>query len=258
MQLFRNVFMLLFFLKLLFISTHVIGQAININNIEWPPFFFSNIKKGQQGFGKEILNFCLSQHGYSYQYKTLPIKRTHTYMQMGEIDISIYSYKKERDMYVHFGKEPIFTSTYGLMSKKEDNIKIEKFDDINKYTIGHLSGLTHTPELLELIKQKAQKNEVSFGLRLDDMFQQMFAIPPRFQLMPNSKETFLWRAKQLGVTEQITVHDFVLAEKNYYVAVSKFSKNIPHPNELLNNIDSCIRKLKLSGLYQQKASKYGL
>jgi polar amino acid transport system substrate-binding protein len=258
MPLFRKVVIVLYFCTFAFLSASTASQTIYINNLEWPPFFFTQPSNEQLGFGKEILNICLNQNSYLYQYKTLPIKRTHIYMQTGELDVSIYSYKKERNAYMLFAEEPIFTSVYGIASKKSSNLKIEKFDDINNYTIGHLSGLAHTPELLDIIAKKAQKNELSIGLNLDAMFKQMLAIPQRFEVMPNSKETFLWRAKQLGISDKITVHDIVFAKKDYFVTVSKLSKNIAQPRKLLNNIDSCIRELKLNGTYRVTSEQYGI
>ncbi|MBA6392041.1 transporter substrate-binding domain-containing protein [Colwellia sp. BRX10-3] len=245
-------------LNLMHLPSYASSDKIYINNVEWPPFFFSDQTRDKIGLGNEILSICLKQTNYQPEYKTLPVKRTHLYMQMGELDISVYSHKTERNGFVYYGKEPIFTSTYTLASKKDKKIAINKLDDLNNYIIGHLSGLTHTPELLRIIDHKAQKNEVSIGHSVEAMFNQMLATPQRFDIMPNSKETFLWNAKQLGILDKITIHDLFIAEKNYYITVSKFSKNITKPIQLLENLDTCIQNLKANGSYQKIALQYGL
>ncbi len=244
--------------NLLLFSNDTFSKTVYINNIEWPPFFFSDRTKDKIGLGGEVLDICLKQTNYQVEYKTLPIKRTHLYMQTGEIDISVYSYKDERNAIIHYAKEPLFTSTYALASKKDSNVTINKLDDLNNYVIGHLSGLAHTPELLKIIELKKPINEVSVGHSVDAMFNQMLATPQRFDIMPNSKETLLWRAKQLGITDKITIHDLVVAEKNYYITVSKFSKNIAQPRQLLNQLDNCILGLKAAGTYQTISQRYGL
>lgn len=229
-----------------------------LNDIKWPPFFFPKLEKGKAGFGKEILNRCLATLNYQQQFKTLPIKRTHLYMSTGELDISVYSYKKSREAFVIYGKEPIFITEYGFASKKSDNLTINQLSDVTRYTIGHLAGLAHTPELTQIIEQKKRRNEVSIGHDIDSMFGQMLAQPQRFQVMANSKETLLWRSTQLGLAEQVTVHELTIKSKPYFVTVSRESKNIPNHEQFLAQMDGCIMMLKSAGEYQTIANGYGL
>lgn len=258
MSLLKTLTVVLFCFQLMLYPSYAASKTIYINNIEWPPYFISEQTYDKAGLGTEILDTCLKQTNYQFEYKTLPIKRTHMYMQTGDLDISVYSYKNDRDSIVYYGKEPIFTSTYALASNKDNKLDIQKLDDLNNYVIGHLSGLTHTPEILEIIESKKQKNEVTIGHSVDDMLNQMLATPQRFDIMPNSKETFLWNAKQLGILDRITIHDLFIAEKNYYITVSKFSKNIENPQQLLAQLDKCIIDLKATGRYQIIADEYGL
>jgi ABC-type amino acid transport substrate-binding protein len=232
--------------------------SLFINDIYWPPFFFQKIENSNEGLGKEIINLCISLNDFQLQYKKLPIKRTHLLMQSGELDISVYSYKKERESYVIYGSEPIFFSNYGFASKKQGNITIKQLDDIKQYQFGHLAGLAHTKELMKIIEDKIPLNQVTVGYSIDAMLKQLIAEPQRFQIMANSMETFLWRSKQLKIENSIQVHDFILKRKAYYVTVSKTSKHIQNPNEFLTQLDTCIRDLKSSGEYSNISQKYGL
>ncbi len=195
---------------------------------------------------------------YTIKYKSLPIKRTHLYMQSGELDVSVYSYKKSREQFVVYGKEPIFKSQYGFASRASDKIIITNINDVYKYRFGHLAGLAHTPELMKIVEEKKITDDISEGYDLDAMFGQLLATPQRFQLMANSKETLKWRAKQLGVANQIHVHDFTLRVKPYFVTVSKYSKSIEYIDEFLKHIDQCIVTMKKNGQYQKILSSYGL
>ncbi|MDT0602307.1 substrate-binding periplasmic protein [Thalassotalea castellviae] len=235
-----------------------IQKSLFINDINWPPFFFQEIKDNTMGIGKEIINLCLSEQDYQWQYKNLPIKRTHQNMASGELDISVYSYKKSREDFVIYGAEPIFFSQYGFASNSQDDITINKLDDIKQYQLGHLAGLAHTQELMKIIEEKKALNQVTVGYSIDAMLRQLTASQQRFQILPNSIETLLWRAKQLNIESQLHIHDFVLKQKAYYVTVSKASKHITNPKIFLTKFDACIKALKKSGEYQKISEKYGL
>lgn len=233
-------------------------MAIKINDIKWPPFFFPKLEGQYLGLGKELLSHCLNQETYSLDYLNLPVKRTHLYMKSGQLDIAVYSHKKSRENFVIYGKEPIFISEYGFVSVKTELVTIEKIEDLYKYKFGNLSGIAHTPEILKIIEEKRLHDEVTEGYDIDAMFGQMLTSPPRFQVMANSKETFKWRAKQLGIADEVEVHPLTVAKKPYYLTVSKASNTIDNKKMFLENIDKCLVSAKQSGKYQEIASKYGL
>ncbi len=245
--------------SLLVASNLALSAELNLNDIKWPPYFFPRLEaKLQQGIAKEILNICIAKQNYKINYKNLPVKRTHLYMQSGELDISVYSYKRDREEYVVYGKEPIFKIEYGFASSAVDNIQINQLSDIRQYRFGHLAGLSHTPELMEIVEEKRRSDQVSEGYDLDAMFGQLLATPQRFDIMANSKETFLWRARQLGIADEIKVHDFTIKVKPYYVTVSKSSKNIKNIEQFLNQVDQCLVELKETGQYHTITDRYGL
>lgn len=258
MSLLKQLNLFIFMAALMLYSSFAISKEIYINNLEWPPYFFSTPIPPELGFGKEIINICMKNTAYQPRYKTLPVMRTHLYMQTGDIDVSVYSYTNERNAYVYYGKEPIFSTSYALASKKDKNIVINNFSDLDNYTIGHLSGLTYTPEILKVINDKKKLQEVTTGYSFKALIRQMLAAPQRFEILLNSRETILWYANQLDITNKITVHDLFIADKNYYLTVSKFSQNILNPEQLLNQLDTCIQNLKINGEYKALALQYNL
>ncbi|WP_182243827.1 ABC transporter substrate-binding protein [Colwellia sp. BRX8-7] len=229
-----------------------------LNDIDWPPFFLNNEEESLKGVAKDILEKCVDNKVYQQKFIKLPVKRTHVYMQSGEIDISIYSYNKFRKDFVIYSKEPMFTSDYGFVVSAESSIEINELNDLSPYVIGHLSGLSHTPEIMQIIKDKRLKKQVFDGYNVDAMFKQLLAEKPRFDIMINSKETFYWRANVLNIKSKVRVLDYNIKVKNYFLTVSKASKNIENKEQFLNNFDACLVKIKEQGQYKEILAKYGL
>ena len=232
--------------------------AININDIKWPPFFFPNLENSHQGLGKELLAQCVNNEQFKLNYLILPVKRTHLYMKSGQLDVAVYSHRKSREQFVIYDKEPLFLSEYGFVSVKNQDVEINKIDDLYNYQFGNLSGLSHTPDILKIIEEKRLHDEVTEGFDIDAMFGQMLTSPPRFQVMANSKETFKWRAKQLGITDQVYVHPITVTTKAYYLTVSKKGTSIKDKQAFLDSVDECIKQFKATTNYKTMASKYGL
>ena len=233
-------------------------QKVIINDVEWPPYFFIGDAKKQLGLGKELINTCLHEMNYRVVYHRLPIKRTRQFMEKGEIDITVYSYLADRESILYYSKEPIFSADYAFMVRADSDIVINKLADLAPYRIGHLAGLTYTPELLKIIDDIMKLNEIVTGFSLRSMFSQLLAPTPRFDIFADARNTFYWRAKKLGISDQIKVLDYKIKTKNYYITVSKQSKNIKDAADFLMKIDNCLQALKQSGEYQAILGDYGI
>jgi polar amino acid transport system substrate-binding protein len=210
------------------------------------------------GFGKDIINLCLQRQGHQVKYHELPIKRTHHFMEVGEVDIAVYSYKEKRKEILYYGKEVLFESEYGFMVRANSDIKIDNLVDLEPYVMGHLAGLSYTPELKKIIDDKAEIGEVVIGYSLQSMFSQLLTTPQRFEIMADSKNTFYWQAKNLGVADKIKVLDYNIKNKAYYITVSKRSKNIKNPKGFLDEVDDCLRDIKTSGVFKTILARYGV
>ena len=232
--------------------------TLELNDIDWPPYFVNQPSSPLKGIAKELLAHCINPEKYQKNFTVLPIKRTHIYMHQGVLDISIYSYKKERESFVFYSKEPMFTSGYGFVVRADSDIKIKQLSDLSPYVIGNLAGLSHTPEILTILKNKRQNNQVIDGYSIDAMFDQLLAHTPRFDLMINAKETFYWRAKELGITRQVKMLDYPIQRKPYFLTLSKASKNINNKQQFLDDFDNCLINLKSGDKYHKILAKYGM
>jgi polar amino acid transport system substrate-binding protein len=210
------------------------------------------------GLGKDIVNLCLKRIKYQVEYHKLPIKRTHHFMEVGKIDITVYSYKEKRNEILYYGKEALFNSEYGFVVRADSNIEIKNLTDLTPYFIGHLAGLTYTPKLKRIIDNKSKIGETVTGYSLKAMYSQLLAEIPRFQIMANSKTSLYWQAKKQGVADKVKVLDYNIKNKAYYLTVSKRSNNIKNPKEFLAKIDLCLQDIKQNGEYKIILSKYGI
>ena len=233
-------------------------KLLQLNDIDWPPFFFPGQRQPQPGLGKAVLSQCLLQLGYSFRYNNLPIKRTHYYMQTGELDITVYSYQAAREDAVLFSKEPLFVSSYGFAVNAASGINITRLENIAALKFGHLAGLAHTPELNQILVTKKADNQVVELYDLNSTLQQLISSPARIDITANSRETLLWRIKGLGLSDKIRVLDFELATKPYFIAVSKNSQAIAEPAQFIEQFDNCLLQLKQNGTYAKMAASYGL
>ncbi len=234
------------------------SETLIINDVDWPPYFISEEADQLKGIGKEILELCLTEAGYHFKFKHLPIKRTHNYMKTGKIDLCVYSYKKEREIFILYGKEPIFSSQYRFLVKANSDIRIQSLKDIDTLLFGHLNGLTYTPELLQIIEEKEKKRTVNHSNSLESIILQLTANPKRIDITANSMETFLWKAKQMNVLEKVKVLNFDIKTKNYYITISQKSKSIHDKKNFMKQIDQSIRQMKKDGRYSGILLKYGI
>jgi polar amino acid transport system substrate-binding protein len=254
----NNYSLSILLLALLGFSPLLFANKLILNDIDWPPYLFPESKSHLPGLGKDVLNKCLPKNNFTIKYIKLPVKRTHLYMQSGELDISLYSFKKDREEFVVYGKVPVFTTEYGFAVRADSNIDIQKIEDLGNLTIGHLAGLSHTPEISTIIEQKRLNGQLSIGNSIDAMFAQLLSSTPRFEIMPNSKQTFYWRATSLGITDKIRVLNFTADYKDYFVTVSRNSRNISDIAVFLADVDKCIINMRDSGEYNQLLKKYHL
>lgn len=253
----RKLSLIMLSCVLLTLSTAAKSAVLQLNDIDWPPYFFPG-KQLQPGIGKVVLTHCIRQLGYSFRYNNLPIKRTHYYMQTGELDITVYSYQKAREDAVIFGKEPLFISSYGFAARADSAIQINTLEDLTSLRFGHLAGLAHTPELNQKLEQLKLKQQVIESYDLNTTLHQLVSIPSGIDITANSRETLQWRIKSLGLADKISVLDYILTDKAYYVAVSKHSTSIKDPQQFISQIDACIVELKQNGFYQHIAEQYGV
>ncbi len=226
---------------------------IVINDPEWPPYFFAGRSDHPPGLMKEIFTQCFTRLQIPFEFKHQPIERMQVGMEQGTLDINLFSYKKEREKVVQFGKEVMLTSRYVPIVRADSNYSIKSINDFEPYRLGHTIGLRYSKEFYDYIqKRKAAQ-------KLDESSKEEFNIrkldAKRIDIFVSTDSTILYVAKRIGLIDKIKLMDFEIQKADYFIAVSKNSPRIPDRTTFITQVEECIRGMRKSGeacsLYQK-------
>ncbi|WP_218156530.1 substrate-binding periplasmic protein [Pseudoalteromonas denitrificans] len=223
-----------------------------INEPEWPPYYMTDNSK--PGFAKELLSIILTNLNYDFEFQLLPIARGNFYMKNGNADISIFSYKKQRSEFLHYGKIPIFTIKIKFVSRIDANFQINKISDISPLRFEFVRGISYTENILQ--HANASDKNIYTSVILKNALKKI--INHRSDLTAASEHTLNDEILKLNAYKELKIHKFVVTAKAYYLTVSKKSTLLIKPLNFLNEIDKEIIKLKLNGTYQKLENKYHL
>jgi polar amino acid transport system substrate-binding protein len=228
-------------------------EVLSISENDWPPYFFAGKPDSPEGIGKEILKMCISEAGYGYKFEFYPVRRMYSYLEDGKMDIAVFSYKKERESFVIYGKEPIFSSGYRPVVLASGNIKISSLKDFDKLKVGHLAGLQYSKPFLEYIEKRRDIIVTTAG---DSCLKMLLS--NIIDVFADTKDTVLWRAKQMNALDKIRVLDFDIQTSEYFITISKKSAVIKEKEMFLNSLDYCLKAAKTDGRYARIFEKYGI
>jgi len=233
-----------------------VQQTVIINDANWPPFFFAGSRDKPYGFAKELLISCESEVGSQFTFLHFPIERMHVYMRSGQIDSNVYSYKKDREADLIYGKEVLFTTQYKAVTRKESGLTITQLQDIDGLRIGHLAGLKYTEEFRNKLKQVEKKGKLVTVRKSEDLL--TLLTKKRIDVFIEAKETVNWHSIEQGIDQQLAYSEFTLSTNKYYFTVAKNSKRVVEPDVFIDNLDLCLIKLKASSEYDRLKLNYGL
>ena len=249
---------LIFFVAVLGSRPVGAGEAEPLRIIEndWPPYYFKNKSDELPGFARELMSICISRLGYRAEFTFYPVKRMYAYLEKGELDISLFSYKKSREDLVYFGHEPVFLSGYRPVVRSGSGIGIRSLADFDNLKIGHLAGLRYSKAFLAYIEKRRQAGSLITGTTGDACLRML--TENIIDIFVDTRETVLWRAQQMGITEKIMILDYDIQTSQYFVTVSKTSPRIADKPGFLKQLDHCLKRIKADGRYREIAHKYGL
>ena len=253
-----HILFLIVCIMLLYFSAVDASEKIIIDNPDWPPFFFGSDKNAPKGIGREIIEMALKKDGEKFHFERFPIKRANFYLKSGNIDIGLYSYKKKREAFVYYSKEPLFSTKYRFMVRSDSSIKVRSYKDLNFLVFGYLDGLSFTPELLTVIKRKKKYNEVVNLYSLNSLLRGLAGKIQIFDITADSESTLLWKANTMKIRDKVKILDYEIGSKIYYLVISKKSKNIIDKKRFLKNFDSFLKAIKRDGTYGKIFTKYGI
>lgn len=231
-------------------------QVLRIVENDWPPYYFKNRPDKLPGFAREILDICLPSLGYRTEFTFYPVKRMYTYLERGELDIALFSYRKSREDFLYFGHEPLFVSGYRPVVRAGSTIQIHSLSDFDPLKVGHLAGLQYSEPFLNYIEKRSKEGTLIISTTGDSCIRML--TEGIIDIFVDTEDTVRWRAQQMGLKEKISILDYDIRTSHYFVTLSKASPRISDKVAFLEKLDGCLRKIKADGTYRKIACKYGL
>ncbi len=248
-----------FLILLLFAAPYAIADepVIRINDATWPPYFYQDRQSGNKpGIAKDILAICLSRMNRKYEYVQLPIERMQNLMQSGELDINFFSYKKERESFVLFGKELAFITGYRPVVRMDSTITIQSLSDFDKYKLGHTIGFRYSPEFWDYIQKRKKKDDLDETPSIESNIRKLLA--GRIDIFVADFSSILTLAADLGLSDRIKILDFPIQDGHYFLSLSKKSPRVSQQKAFVQSFDRCLADLKKDGSYCKIFETYQL
>jgi ABC-type amino acid transport substrate-binding protein len=223
---------------------------------DWPPYFFAGKPNTAEGFAKELLKMIFTEMDYNLDYRFYPVNRMYSYLENGEIDICVLSYNKEREDFLIYAGEPLFVSGYRAVIQAGKDIQISSLHDFDSLRVGHLAGLKYSKEYFDYIEKRKKSGSIVTTTTGGGCLKMLLA--GMIDIFVDTRETTLWRAKQMKALDKIKILDFDIQTKDYFVTISKQSKIIGDKRAFLEKLDQSLRAAKGDGRYAVLAKKYGI
>lgn len=227
---------------------------IEVNDSDWPPYFFAGDKSKPDGFGKELLKHCFQKIGVRASFRHVGIKRATKELEDGTLDLNVYSHDARREGFLIFGDAPLFKADYRPFVRTESNVKIAKLKDFDAMKLGNLAGLSYTPEFSAYLAGRekmggvATVNDQELNIRM--------LVSGKIDVFVNTVPTVLWQTKELGFDGKIKALDFVIKARSYHVAVARKSLRISNSKAFLGSLDQCLNATTETSFYKAITAKY--
>ena len=232
------------------------NTVLRIIENDWPPYYFKSKSEHLPGFAREILGHCIPQLGFQPEFTFYPVKRMYAYLEKGELDIALFSYRKSREDLVYFGQEPLFVSGYRPVVRAGSHIRVQSLSDFDALKIGHLAGLKYSKDFYSYIEKRRDAGTLVTSITGDSCMRML--IEGMIDIFVDTENTVKWRAKQMGVTDKIQILPYDIRTREYFVTLSKTTPRIADKVEFLKQLDNCLRTIKTNGKYREIAARYGL
>lgn len=239
-----------------------VGYAVDKGSVTivtkaWPPYIMKNEKGNPTGFDYEISKAVFDRMGVELKFKFYPWKRSIKLAQLGRVDgILDISLKDSRQEFMYFPKEHLSMSSSVLFYKKNSFNAKEQFEtndegfilleELKGYTIGYTLGYNYgfyfeESNLFE--KQQAESDRLNFKKLLAN----------RIDLFLINKNNGLYKAKKMGISNQISYIEEKFSGGPVYLAFSKKSVD----KKLVRKFSNELKRFKKTKQYDKIRAKYG-
>lgn len=210
------------------------------------------------GINVDIVSEALNRLGYDVKIKFYPWKRALKMVEQGDADgIIDVAYNKTRAKYLYFPKEEIYTENWYCFTNKSSKLTLDTdFKNAKEIKLGVARAFVYGGAIQKAIDNNMFKY-IDEGH--DNIANIKKLLAKRFDMFPGVKNTILFEAKRLGVSERIRIvkktktdKDFLLSSSKTYLGFSK--KRIP--KNLAEKFSKTIAQMKADGTIENIHKKY--
>lgn len=230
------------------------GARVRVSDNDWPPYFFGAAPDSRPGAAKEVLTECLPRAGLPFTFLHYPLARMTANMQSGELDVAIYSRKQEREAFLHYGDEALFTEVYRPVVRSGSGIEIRTLADFDRLRLGHQAGLVYSEAFHRYVEARQRARTLDITTANESNIRKLAA--GLIDVFVNIESTVLWDARRIDLASNIKVIDFDIQRADYFVALSRASSRIGDKVAFVASVDQCIRELKNDGRYDSIFARY--
>lgn len=230
------------------------GARVRVSDNDWPPYFFGGAPSGPPGVAKEILTMCLPRAGLPFAFQHFPLPRMTASMQSGALDVAIYSRKPERDAYLVYGSEPLFSETYRPIVRADSTIRIERISDFDRLRLGHQAGLVYSDDFFRYVQARQRAGTLDITTENESNIRKLAA--GLIDVFVNIESAVRWDARRLDLADSLKVIEFDVQRADYFVTVSRASPRVGDKAAFVARVDDCIREIKADGRYESILARY--
>jgi len=226
----------------------VFGESLQVIMDDYPPFSYQ--EKGEiRGISTRVVRAALKEAGIEAEIRQYPFARAY---QMTQQEENVFEYCVVRTP----EREKLFQwigvvgpGTQVLLALKDRNIRIEKMEDLNQYTIGTVFE--------DVVDQHLRKHIQKPGLKLDRVSNYELNINKlfmkRFDLCGMNKLVGFYLARKLGHSETDIKAVYTIEELNseYYLVTG-----LKTPAETVKKLRAAFETVHKNGTYQKILDEY--
>lgn len=232
------------------------AAEIVVEDTDWRPWTFGGAEDHPPGFAKEVLDRCLRSVGHKPRYLDYPVVRLYEALENGDLDLHVMSRQPERERYVVYGEEPLFTARYRPIVRVDEPVRIRELGDLDSLRLGHVRGLRYSDEYLEYLEARLAAGTADETVSNESILRMLVA--GRIDAFVNQAATSRWFAHQLGLADRIRIEEFDIRTSDYFLVVSRRTTAVDDPAALVAELDECIAALKLAPAWGELRRKYAI
>lgn len=235
-------------LFLLSFASFSIAETLEFVFSDFPPFEYTE-NGSSTGINKKIIEEACNRLDLTPVFIQLPWKRALQYAKEGGADAIFSLFENdERIRYYNFPEENINTVRMVLVTNRESNIEINSIEDMKGKRVGIYLGSSYGEKFDttdQIVKDPATTNE--------SLLRKQAAKRTDFAIIDERVAKYWF--KQIGMEDTFRILDYVVTEKNTYVAFSKATEKV-NGKYIASKFSAVLKEMKAEGFIEEINAKY--